>query len=223
MASSPRVPKYRLHKGTGYAYVQHISIRNKSRRLYLGKYGTPDSLQRYQQFLARLQAGVAEAAPPLSDIPTIKELVAAYLVYAKTYYDRGGSLSSQYYSMKRALLGLNMLFATDPAANFGPKSLRLYQSELVKVGYARSYVNQVTDRIKRFFRWACAEEMIDASVYHALACVAGLRRTPSTPRFHAWSALRLPHCSCPSSGPISRRNAAPRSLHYASLRYRYER
>ena len=78
MASSPRVPKYRLHKGTGYAYVQHISIRNKSRRLYLGKYGTPDSLQRYQQFLARLQAGVAEAAPPLSDIPTIKELVAAY-------------------------------------------------------------------------------------------------------------------------------------------------
>lgn len=176
MSSPNRVPKYRLHKGTGYAFVQHRTIRNKSHRLYLGKYGTPESLRRYQQFLQRLQVGAGEPLPALSDCPTIDEVIIAYLDFARSYYSRDGKLSSQYASMKRALKILGAMFGEELASSFGPKSLRMFQLELVKVDCARSYINQVTDRVKRFFRWACAEELVPPSVYQALDCVPGLRR-----------------------------------------------
>ena len=45
------IPKYRLHRGTGQAFVQV-----RSKRYYLGRYGTPTSKERYARFVAELSA-----------------------------------------------------------------------------------------------------------------------------------------------------------------------
>ena len=51
------VPKYRHHKGSGQAFVQV-----KGKRHYLGRYGTPDSKERYARFVAELAASPVVAA-----------------------------------------------------------------------------------------------------------------------------------------------------------------
>ena len=81
------VPKYRHHKGTGQAFVQI-----RSRRHYLGLYGSPKSKERYARFVAELAATpTASPAPPQSWADTtVVELTAAYLDFAQCYYIKYG-------------------------------------------------------------------------------------------------------------------------------------
>jgi hypothetical protein len=45
---SIRMPKYRLHKGSGQALLQI-----NGHRIYLGKYGTAESKQKYRRIMAQ--------------------------------------------------------------------------------------------------------------------------------------------------------------------------
>jgi len=47
---------------------------------------------------------------------------------------------------------------------------------MVNKDYARSHINHTISRVKRFFRWSCAEELIPPEIYHKLMCVRGLQR-----------------------------------------------
>jgi hypothetical protein len=49
MAKSPRLPSYRLHKGSGQAFVQV-----QGRRHYLGKHGAAESHERYDRAIAEI-------------------------------------------------------------------------------------------------------------------------------------------------------------------------
>ena len=49
-----RVPKYRLHKGSGQALVQY-----RGQRIYLGVHGSPESRRKYREFVAKLLADPA--------------------------------------------------------------------------------------------------------------------------------------------------------------------
>ncbi len=55
----PRTPGYLLHKASGQARV-----RIRGRDYYLGKYNTPESLERYHQLVAQYVAG-ADTTPRL--------------------------------------------------------------------------------------------------------------------------------------------------------------
>jgi integrase len=176
MSKAGHVPQYRLHKSTGYAYVWHPSIPTKGHRLYLGKHGTPQSQQRYRQFLERLALNNSGAEVPLIDpIPTIDELVLAWVQYGKEHYKRGDGMSTQYGAMRRALRLLVKYHGADLAQSFGPKKLKDLRRGLIK-RYARSYVNQTVFRIQRFYQWASSEELIPAAHYHGLTCVKPLAK-----------------------------------------------
>ena len=56
---SKLVPSYRRHKN-GHAFIRCSRI-NGGRNLYLGRWGTPESRDKYQQVLKRLS--LAEQAP----------------------------------------------------------------------------------------------------------------------------------------------------------------
>ncbi|MBI1371828.1 MAG: hypothetical protein GC159_03585 [Phycisphaera sp.] len=47
----PRVPKYRLHKASGQAYVQF-----NNRRIYLGDYDAPQTREQYHRIIAEWEA-----------------------------------------------------------------------------------------------------------------------------------------------------------------------
>jgi hypothetical protein len=46
---------------------------------------------------------------------------------------------------------------------------------MIEAGRSRTYINGMIGKIKRMFRWAVVEERVPATVYRALAAVAGLR------------------------------------------------
>jgi hypothetical protein len=71
------VPTYRLHKTSGRAIVTLPAFGGKRRDIFLGRYGTDESRQRYAQVIAEWTAMGDVRPHPTSDI-TIVELVDRY-------------------------------------------------------------------------------------------------------------------------------------------------
>lgn len=85
MPRKSSVPSFRLHKASGQART----IVN-GRHVYLGKFGSPESRQRYARILAEasLPASVQTTAQAASDTQRliVSELLVAYLKFAESYY-----------------------------------------------------------------------------------------------------------------------------------------
>lgn len=174
MPSHRVLPKYRLHKGSGQAFVQH-----KEKRYYLGKYGTEASRQAYDRFIAALVAKqpklkIAQSSRP-GDAPVMIEILAAYLEFAEGYYHGGtrGNIRTMIAEVKR-------LYAYTPVDEFGPLALQALQTSLVASGCTRSHVNTTTKIVKRMFKWAVSQELVPVTIYTALTTVPCLRKGRTT-------------------------------------------
>jgi integrase len=168
---SNRIPKYR-RRSDGLAFVEHVSIPNASHRLCLGEHGTPESQQRYRDFLEQL-AGARGRVVVAGRWKTIREIRDAYLDYAEQHYMRSYGLSSEFVGMTYALAALDS-FLNMPSSQFGPSCLAAIRTQLAADGYARSTVNHTLSRIKKVFRWACETELCPTDLYHRLISVRGL-------------------------------------------------
>ena len=103
----PRIPKYRLHKASGQALV---AIDGK--RIYLGKYGTAASREKYRRLVAEwltetsptpADANAPCKASSASDI-SINEMILAYWHYAEGYYvDESWEPTKELLNLKAAL------------------------------------------------------------------------------------------------------------------------
>ena len=74
---SVRTPKYRLHKASGQALVQL-----DGRRIYLGKYGTPESKERYRRLVTKWLSQTSDKASkpyPVHRELSVSELLAEYV------------------------------------------------------------------------------------------------------------------------------------------------
>ena len=170
-----RVPSYCLHRPTGQA---RVIVDGK--HIYLGKYGSRESRAKYSRILAELAARTdsrptPDSSPEGCDLE-IDELILRYLQYAETYYSKGGKPTQEFICMVEALRPLRELLGSTPANQFGPKALKTVRQHMVdKCDLCRNVVNRRVGRIKRVFKWAVAEELVPASVWHALQTVTGLR------------------------------------------------
>ncbi|MFP6583501.1 MAG: hypothetical protein VCD00_13240, partial [Candidatus Hydrogenedentota bacterium] len=75
-------PSYRRHKGSGNAFVEL-----GGKRIYLGRYDTPESRERYYRELAQWEANGHKLIPPRDEI-TIVEIVSLYLAHAEIHYQK---------------------------------------------------------------------------------------------------------------------------------------
>ncbi|MDA7977748.1 MAG: hypothetical protein MPJ50_03130 [Pirellulales bacterium] len=79
-----RIPKIRLHKASGNAFMQW-----KGRRIYLGRFGTSTAEAKYHEVLAACLAGDATRAKPTAQkaskpaAASVAELILAFLSYAE--------------------------------------------------------------------------------------------------------------------------------------------
>lgn len=168
------VPKYRKDS-KGLAFVEHRSIPTKTRRLYLGRHGTPESHARYRTFLARLESQSPDIelirSPHANEIDV---LIDAYLTWAEKNYSRPHGVSSEYTSMVYALEPVSNLFGNCPVSEFGPRSLVAIRTHLIQRKQVRTGINRQLGRIKKFFRWCCEQEIAPPDLHHKLTCVSGL-------------------------------------------------
>jgi hypothetical protein len=166
------IPSHCHHKLSGRAYV---TINGAQR--YLGTYDSPQSRQTYDRTIAEWLA--AGRAPELTEVGdaegvTVTTLLAAFWAAAQTMYPAppcapgkrpDGELGNFYDVVKL----LKRLYGNTTAAEFGPRRLRALVAEMIRLGWARNYINRTTGRVKAIFRWGVAEEMLAPAVYQALA------------------------------------------------------
>ncbi|HEY1603517.1 MAG TPA: tyrosine-type recombinase/integrase [Pirellulales bacterium] len=171
--SALKIPAYRRHKAVGQAYVNI-----NGRQVYLGKYDSPESHERYRRIVAEFCARPAVVAAQSVSIDglTVVELAALYWKYALCYYTKDGKPSGKLPHVRVMVRALRDLYGETPAAEFGPLKLKAMRQHFIAKGLSRNYINDTIGGIRRIFRWATAEELLPPSVYQALATLPGLKR-----------------------------------------------
>jgi integrase len=107
---------------------------------------------------------------------TVATVIAEFWRHAQDYYRKpDGTPSSEATNLRYVLRPLRRLYGNTPAAEFGPKALKVVREERIRLGWVRSNINRQINRLKHVFKWATQEELIPPSVYHGLQAVSGLR------------------------------------------------
>src|SRR5438128_616798 len=123
-------PKYRHYKPKNLGVV-----RIDGRDFYLGKYGSPESWEKYHRLLAE-RYGRGPASPPTTgDAPaeadslTITELCVGYYRHCERYYVKNGQATNQVRMIRLSLEVLRSLYGSSLVKDFGPLKLEACQAE----------------------------------------------------------------------------------------------
>jgi integrase len=187
MARHPGVPKACLHRASGQAVV-----RLGGKDFYLGRWKSPETQVAYHRKIAEwLAAGPYTVGADLRP-QTVADLAEAYYGYALRYYQRDGRPTSEALTVKSAIRRVVVLYGETLVADFGPLKLKAVRElmcgetfQTTGLPLSRHTINQHVSRVRRMFRWAAENELIDGEVYHRLLAVRGLtygRGGRETPR-----------------------------------------
>ncbi|MCA9080686.1 MAG: tyrosine-type recombinase/integrase [Planctomycetaceae bacterium] len=178
MARKLKVPRYCLHKASGRAVV-----RIGGRDHYLGAYGSDESHAEYARIIAEWQVQqraaserAERAGTDVGTALTVAEVMAKYRDFAQGYYTKNGGPGKEFVEMRLALRPVRKLYGDTLTREFGPLKLQAVRQQMIEDGLSRGVINNRVNRIRRFFKWAVAEELIPLSVLEGLRAVAGLKR-----------------------------------------------
>lgn len=204
-----KLPSYRLHKATGQGVVVH---KGRSYYLgKFGTPDSRVAYDRViAQIVAernRNPATPAGPTPPAAVPPLlVSELILRYWKFATGYYVKNGRPTGEHHPLREALRLLRRHCGDRPVTAVGPLVIRelqeamvrqpvtrmvkvsaadgtmTFESKVIRVGLSRRTINKQVGRIKRVFRWAVAEQLIDAGVYAALREAPGLKKHRSAAR-----------------------------------------
>lgn len=167
-----RVPRYRKHRRSGQAVV---TINGHD--VYLGPHGSRASRLEYDRAISEwLVAGRSSFGIINDSELTIVELIARWDAHARQHYRKNGRLTQEYEEFKYSLRPLRKLYGDTLARDFSPLGLKAVRTKMVEADLSRKLINQRTRRVRHFFRWAVAEELIPVEVHQRLATVEGLQR-----------------------------------------------
>ena len=117
---------------------------------------------------------------------SISEVLNAYWKWAARHYGH-----SELGCLRVVIRLLRQTYGSTPAADFGPKRLRLIRDGMIlgdentdppRKPWARRTVNHNVHRLIAIFKWAASHEMVPASVYERLRTVPALRRGATAAR-----------------------------------------
>jgi integrase len=169
-----RIPPYPAKPhGSGQARIRHAG-----RDIYLGKFGSKESISKYQQFLATLVSGI-QAAPPTSAGPvkyTIWELVDSHRRWAEQRYVKNGKPTTSLRLFKLSLSVVLQMFGDRYTNDFGPSCLIQCRASMVQKGWSQRSINQQVSRIRAVWKWGVSREMVRPETLVALQSVPFLRR-----------------------------------------------
>jgi integrase len=182
---APRTPKYRHYKPKNLAVV-----RIDGRDIYLGRYDSKESKEKYWRIIAEWNLTGTVSAPQATKAPepaevqlTVGELILAFWRHAEVYYRRAdGTPTGDLENYRHAFAPLRAMFETLPAQDFGPKKLVLVRQRMIDSGLSRGVVNRRVQRIIRLFAYGVENELIPADRHHALKAVKSLARGRSAAR-----------------------------------------
>jgi integrase len=181
-------PKYSLHKPSGQAKVRY-----NGQTVYLGKYGSKESHDRYAAFIQQIpkrKEGVIYAAPTKPETGDqeasapllVGELVLQFFEHAKVYYRCNGVPTGEHITIRACLRPLVKRFGQFPAKDFGPLKLETVRDDMIKLGWCRNYINKAVSIAKRCFKWGASKELVPGDVVGRIWTVQGLEKHRSAAR-----------------------------------------
>jgi integrase len=165
-----------VHKPSGQGVV-----RLNGHDYYLGKHGTPLSLETYHRLIAEWLASRQSPNPAKQSTSShldisVNQLLLAFWQHAKHHYrNSSGIPTRELDNMRDALRPVRKLYGNSPASEFGPLALRAVREDMIQAGLARTVINARIRRIRHAFRWAASVELIPVAVVQALETVEGLK------------------------------------------------
>jgi integrase len=190
-AKSTHQPKYRHYKPKDLAVV-----RLGGRDVYLGKFNSPESWEKYGRVLAEWHATGASPAPvkhsgpaagdahqPDPDALSVSELILAFWRHAERHYRRAdGTPTDELGNYRLSLRLLRQLYGGMPAGTFTAKDLKVVRQAMIDAALSRGVVNQRIGRIVHLFKWAECEGLVPRNTHNSLRTLEGLRRGRSDAR-----------------------------------------
>ena len=159
-------PKYALHKPSGNA---RVTVYGK--RIYLGKYNSPESIAKYNSVIAELESKQAG-----NSTITIGRLAILFMAHAEVYYRKpDGTPTNEATNFRHALKTVCREFPNLPVRNFGPMKLQQARDAMVKDGLARRTVNSWVRRLRQVIKWAVSQELCTGAVLQGLKSVEALK------------------------------------------------
>jgi len=193
----PKTPSYRRRKGRNQALVTLTDSTTRKRRDYwLGEYGTPESRELYHRVIAEWEARGRRLPRPPEEPTQLRQSETLELSVLLRDFKRFSEQHDEYGEYRSFVILMRLmkkLFGRAPAAEFGPKKLRMLRDEMIRGDatenpprrpWSRKYINQQVQRIRRIFKWAAAHEMVPATVYQTLRTVEPLKRGRCAAREH---------------------------------------
>lgn len=173
------------------SYLRHSSgqarIRVNGRDIMLGLYGSNESRVKYGQLIAKLAGGIpidpladsgrgktSQNDPEADPGPTVGELCLAFMRYAETHYVKNGQPTSQVDAVRSTIRVLNSIYGLTPAKDFGPLALKAVRQQMIEKGWVRDTVNAAVGRVRRIFKHAVADELIEPGLLQRLQAVPPL-------------------------------------------------
>lgn len=175
---SKSAPKYRRRRRRKSEDTAFVEINGK--RVPLGFYDTPESWEKYHRVLAEWESNGRRLPQTNTPDITICEIIVGFLSHCKARFGNRRPAYKYNSKFKRALLPVAELYDTMPAADFGPRAVLAIREAYIATGWTRMVVNERVQIIKAMIRWAVREELIPASVWHAVSTVEGLRAGESS-------------------------------------------
>jgi integrase len=162
MSKSRNIPAYVHHKPTGQARV-----RIKGKDFYLGKYGSPESHERYDELIAE---HVIDAEP--GSCKTLTAVLAAWWAECKRRYSKGKGKLGGAQNWRPIIRILREQHGEERAEDLGPVKLRkLLEAAAVEHGWSLGYTRMQLSRVKQIFKWAAAGELVTVTAYQRLDVV----------------------------------------------------
>ena len=181
-SNPPRPPKYRHYKPKNLAVV-----RIGGRDHYLGRYGSPESHEKYGRLIAELRLAQPEKTAldvvgPSTGLTVDEVMVVYWARRVVPYYVKDGKPTSERDNIRQALRFLRRLYGHTLARDFGPLALKAVRRSMIEAGRCRRLINQDVHRVRAMFRWAAGEELYPGQALSALAAVEALEKGRSEAR-----------------------------------------
>jgi integrase len=180
----------------------HISgqsvVRIGQRDFYLGPHDSPESIARYAVLIGIYQAnglalpddfdpatldiqaaallGVqspqAAAAEQAKQPKLVRHITAAYREHIKIRYAES---PQEIHRLNGICDDIDEHDGNVPAADYGPLRLQAQRQRWIDSGKARVYCNRLTNSVKRIWKYAVSQELIESSCWERLRSVESLR------------------------------------------------
>jgi integrase len=139
------------------------------------------ALNDYEQWLKQWHTDEAVRNPGAAPL-TVNVLADRYQAFADMYYQRNGKPTGEAVNVRHAIGHLRDHCGALAADQVTPTVIKSMREKMIEAKrpsgrplYCRPTIDKRLSKIRRMFKWAAGEELVSASVWHALQAVEPLK------------------------------------------------